>query len=195
MIRGIITSVVEGVVKRFSASGRADETISNREYFQHYGFTSRPLAGAEAIIIKDGNHIVMVATDDRRYRLGVDGGEVSIYTDEGDKIHLKRGKIIEIVGGEQIVSTTKAVETNASVSAALTSPEVTVTAATAFQVVGPLINLGGAREDLKALIDERFMALFNAHTHGNVEPGSGNSGGPNTTLTQSNVCTRVTKAG
>ncbi len=54
MIRGIIQSVFEGVIKRFTASGRADETITDREYFQHYGFTSRPLAGAEAIIIREG---------------------------------------------------------------------------------------------------------------------------------------------
>ncbi len=52
MIRGIIKSVAEGVIKRFTASGRPDETITNREYFQHYGFSSVPLAGAEAILIR-----------------------------------------------------------------------------------------------------------------------------------------------
>jgi len=73
LIRGIIQSVVEGVIKRFTAAGRPDETIANREYFQHYGYTSRPLPGAEAIIIQEDNHIIMIASDDRRYRIGFRG--------------------------------------------------------------------------------------------------------------------------
>ncbi len=52
MIRGIIESGVEGLIKRFSALGRQGESFTSREYFQHYGFTSRPLVGAEAIIIR-----------------------------------------------------------------------------------------------------------------------------------------------
>ena len=110
MIRGIVTSVVEGVIKRFTASGRADETISNREYLQHYGYTSRPLPGAELIILREGNNIIAVASDDRRYRISLENGEVALYTDEGDKIHLKRGRIIEITGGEKVVVSTKVAE-------------------------------------------------------------------------------------
>jgi len=90
MIRGIIKSVTEGFIKLFSASGRANESFSDREYFQHYGFTSRPREGAEIIIIREGNHIIGIASDDRRYRLAIEDGEVALYTDEGDYIHLKR---------------------------------------------------------------------------------------------------------
>jgi len=102
MIRGIVLSVIEGVIKRFTASGRTGEIITNREYFQHYGFTSRPLAGAECIIIREGNHIVMIASDDRRYRIALESGEVALYTDEGDKIQLKRGGNIEISAGAEV---------------------------------------------------------------------------------------------
>ena len=78
MIRGIVISVLEGVIKRFSASGRPDETISDREYFQHYGYTSHPKAGAEIIIIREGGHFVAVASDDRRYRIALEEGEVAL---------------------------------------------------------------------------------------------------------------------
>lgn len=187
MIRAIIKSVVEGVVKRFSATGLIGQDIDNREYLQHYGYTSRPLEGAEAIIIRDGNHIVMIASDDRRYRISLEAGEVALYTDEGDKIHLKRNRHIEIIGGEKITATTKVAEITATTSAAITSPVVTITAADSVtattkvatinaseycQVNSPQINLGGDRDGLRSIIDERLIALFNGHSHGGYLAGA-----------------------
>lgn len=104
MIRGIIQSVIEGTVKRFSATGRSGESFTSREYMQHYGFSSRPLSGAEAVLIRDGNHIVMIASEDRRYRVGLEGGEVCLYTDEGDQIRLKRDKEIYIKSGNKLTA-------------------------------------------------------------------------------------------
>lgn len=127
MIRGVIQSVFEGVIKRFSASGRPDETITNREYFQHYGFSSVPLAGAEAILVQEGNHIVMIASDDRRYRVGLEAGEVCLYTDEGDQIRLKRDKEIYIKSGNKLT--------------AEIANEVNVTAKTATVTAADLIHL------------------------------------------------------
>lgn len=136
MIRAIIQSVIEGAIKRFTASGRSDETITNREYMQHYGFTSRPLAGAEAVIIQEGNHIVMIASDDRRYRIDIEDGEVCLYTDEGDHIRFKRGKEIYIKSGNKlhadiandVVIATSRIDAHATESAILKSPVVTLKA-------------------------------------------------------------------
>ena len=65
------------------------------EILQQYGFASRPLAGGEAgVMFVGGNrhHGLVIATDDKRYRLrGMANGEVALYTDEGDVVHLKRG--------------------------------------------------------------------------------------------------------
>jgi phage gp45-like len=180
MIRGIIQTVFEGVIKRFTASGRPDETIANREYFQHYGFSSRPLAGAEAIIIKEGNHIVMIASDDRRYRIALEDGEACIYTDEGDHIRLKRGKEIYIKSGNKL---TAEIENEVNI----TTKVAVVTASTSCQVNSPLINLGGDRGGLKALVDERLIAWLTTHTHG----GGAAPGQP---LTVADVCTLKTKA-
>ncbi|MDF5874232.1 phage baseplate assembly protein [Pseudomonas aeruginosa] len=70
------------------------------ELVQHYGFTSAPLPGAEMIVLPIGgrtNHsVVVVATEDGRYRVQVVDGEVCLYTDEGDYIHMKRGRLIEV---------------------------------------------------------------------------------------------------
>ncbi len=134
MIRGIVQSCVEGVVKRFSAFGRSGESFTSREYVQHYGFSSRPLEGAEAILIRDGNHIVMIASEDRRYRVGIEAGEVCIYTDEGDQIRLKRDKEIYIKSGNKLTAeienevnvTAKTAVVNASETLTLMSPLITL---------------------------------------------------------------------
>lgn len=173
MIRGIVKQVYEGVIKRFSAYGRTDETIDDREYMQHYGFTSRPLPGAEIIIIREGNHYIAVASDDRRYRLALEEGEVAIYTDEGDCVHLKRDNTIHVVSGNKVIADV--------------ANEMTVNC--------PMINLGGACGTMRYLIDERLLALFNNHTHSGVQPGSGSTGSPVQDLTLENVCTSITKAG
>lgn len=188
MIRAIIIFVLEGVIKRFSATGRAGESFCDREYFQHYGYTSRPKPGAEGVIFREGNHIIMVASDDRRYRIALDEGEVALYDDQGQVIKLKRGKEIHIYGCDKLTA-------DVGVEAKVSSPIATVVASTSCQVTSPIINLGGDRAGLLALIDERLLALFNAHTHGGVQPGSGSSGGPSATLTLGNTCTTITKAG
>jgi len=79
--------------------GLAGESVSG-ELFQHYGFSSAPLAGAEYLVIPVGGksgHAVVVASEDGRYRLKLQDGEVSLYTDEGDYVHMKRGRVIEVV--------------------------------------------------------------------------------------------------
>jgi phage gp45-like len=196
MIRGIVISVWEGFIKLFSATGRTDESFDQREYFQHYGFTSRPQTGAEIIIIREGNHIIAVASDDRRYRLAVENGEVAIYTDEGDKVHLKRGNNIEVVCGNKLTATvenevditTKVAKLTASTSCEVDSPAVTINAVTGCIINSPSVQLGGSSGTMRAIIDERILTWLSTHTH-NGSPV------PDQTLALANVGTSITKAG
>ncbi|WP_046080447.1 phage baseplate assembly protein V [Halomonas sp. HG01] len=73
------------------------------ERFQQYGITSHPHPGAEAVVAAVGGaraHLVALAVDDRRYRLkGLARGEMAIYDDQGQKVHLTRsGIVIDGVG-------------------------------------------------------------------------------------------------
>ncbi|MGN7832668.1 phage baseplate assembly protein V [Pseudoxanthomonas sp. 22568] len=83
-----------------------DEARASVERFQEYGFTSVPRDGAEAIAVAVGgsrSHMVVVATDDRRYRKrDLKPGEVALYTDEGDYVLLKRGRIVEVKAGTRL---------------------------------------------------------------------------------------------
>ncbi|WP_137971859.1 phage baseplate assembly protein V [Pseudomonas sp. F(2018)] len=77
-----------------------DEAMDDIEHWQGYGLTVVPHPGAEALVLAAGGHrahSVVISCADRRYRLvGLEGGEVALYTDEEDKIHLKRGRVIEV---------------------------------------------------------------------------------------------------
>ncbi len=90
------------------------ETRDEVERVQNYGFTSVPLAGAEAVAVCVGgrrDHSIVIACDDRRYRLkGLTNGEVAIYTDEGDKIVMKRGGTIELTASTKVHLVTPLVE-------------------------------------------------------------------------------------
>lgn len=87
----------------------ADETKDGLEHFEPYGFTSRPKAGAEGIagfFGGDRSHGVVLVAADRRYRLQtLQEGDVAIYTDEGAKIVLTRGRVVSVECDEYRVVT------------------------------------------------------------------------------------------
>lgn len=151
MIRGIIDAVIEGAIKRLVAKGLIGESFANREYFQHYGFTSRPLAGAECILVREGNHVVAIASDDRRYRIALEEGEVAIYDDQGQVVHLRRGNRIQVTctgtltvdAADAVMVNTQTAQVNAGQSATVTSPLVTVEANTKVTLDTPLVEISG----------------------------------------------------
>ena len=67
------------------------------QHLEPYGFTSAPLAGAEAIVLSpegDRTRALVIAVGDRRYRVIVEAGEVCIYNNAGHKIVLKSDRIV-----------------------------------------------------------------------------------------------------
>jgi phage baseplate assembly protein V len=133
----------------------SSEVHDRVERFQDYGLTSRPLPGAEAICLALGGntgHSVVIKVDDRRYRLtSLAEGEVALYDDQGQVIHLKRDKTIHIYGsdhltadiGEDVTVNTKSAVVNASIDTTVTSPLVTVEASTKVTLTTPLVECSG----------------------------------------------------
>lgn len=164
--RGLASVVARGVVMLVNDAAKmqalqvrvmADEVLDDVEHWQPYGFSAHPLGGAEALVLAVGGHrahSVVVSCGDRRYRLtGMEGGEVAIYTDEKDKIHLKRGRVIEVE--------THTLNIKAAESVNFDTPLITQTG----QIV--------AQQDVVAA----NVSLVQ-HLHGNVQPGTGRSGAP-----------------
>jgi phage baseplate assembly protein V len=74
-----------------------------------YGFTSAPLAGAEAAVIHvlgRRSHPIIIAVDDRRFRVkDLANGEVCIYDDLGQQVHLTRTGIVVNGAGNPVTIT------------------------------------------------------------------------------------------
>lgn len=141
-----------------------NETPDDVEDFEEYGFTRRPKKGAEVIVLcigGDRSHPVVIKVSDRRYRKkDMEEGEVAMYTDEGDYIHMKRGRIMDVFAGAELRAT---------------APKVTVTATTEINFVTPDVKMSGGLtvegpiksntsvEDPKGTMEE-MRGVFNNHT-------------------------------
>lgn len=135
----------------------ASEIKDAAEHFEPYGFTSSPLAGAEvltAFLGGDRSHAVVLVAADRRYRVqSLESGEVAIYTDEGDRVHFKRGRIIDI-------------ETQT----------LNIKATTAVNIDTPVINQTG---NIVSTGDQVAGGVSQIkHVHTDTQPGGGQSGAP-----------------
>lgn len=113
--RGIIRRTYDDAgIQRLQLDVLAGETRDKVERIQEYGFTSRPKEGSEAVLIfPNGSREfgLVIAVDDRRFRLkNLEEGEVALYTDEGDAIHLKRSGTIEILAAAKVIVKSPAVE-------------------------------------------------------------------------------------
>lgn len=158
--RAVVLLVNDGLkLQGLQVSLLADEVRDDVERFQDYGFTCHPHPGAEAIaacVQGSRDHVVVLKVDDRRYRLkGLQAGEVAIYTDEGDKIVLKRGGIVEVTAATKLrvvaplVEMTGALQVGGNISSGAN-----ITAAGNVADQGGAKTMGGMR------------ATYNAHKHG-----------------------------
>ena len=96
-------SVLRGFIKRVRVAGARvlldgeglGGDVRDALLLQEYGFASVPHPDSEGVFLQMGpDASLTIATDDGRYRLqAMAEGEVALYTDEGDYVHLKRGGI------------------------------------------------------------------------------------------------------
>ncbi|EOI6423970.1 phage baseplate assembly protein V [Yersinia enterocolitica] len=174
--RAVLTRVnSDGQAQTVQARGLAGEQLQDNELFQHYGFTSNPLPGTMAVILPLGgatSHGIVIATEHGSYRLkGLKSGEVALYTDEGAKIVLKRGRIIDVECDTYRV-TCKNYEVNAEKKADFNTPMVTaseqVTAQNKITGNGGIAIKGGTGATFEGNINQTGG---NYETDGDVKAG------------------------
>jgi len=159
--RAILTAIDNSQgTQKIQVTVLKNETISDVERFQEYGFESYPIAGdsAQALIgFVNGNRDQGIAfcVHDRQYRpTDLAEAEVAIYTSQDKsssdhRIHLKSGKVIEIIADTVII----------------TSPEMTISGN--LTVTG---DIEGGTVATTAGID------LDTHTHPGVTSGGASTG-------------------
>lgn len=187
--RGVVNLVQDGLKMQGQQITLLDgEVVDNVERAQNYGFTSVPHAGAECFVgfIGSGReHGVILIVDDRRYRLkGLKGGEVALYTDEGDTLIFKRERTVELVTKNFVVKAEDSID--------MQTKKYTVTASQGVQYNTPVFGLGGdggceANIAANIALDGTLHSTGDqvaggvsqrGHTHEGVQTGGGTTGKP-----------------
>lgn len=211
--RGTITLINdETKLQKVQAKFLADEVLDDLDRYQDYGFTSKPKPGAEALAIFFGgrrSNGAVIKVDDRRYRIkGLQDGEVAIYTDEGDKIVLKRGNKIEVTTHEYIVNASTKIKfttplfevdaANSNYTGKITADNDIESKAKVLAALGVFANginpytpgqpniingeleaTGNVKDSVRTMAQDR--SIYNGHNHPETNSGSG-TGFPNQTM-------------
>jgi phage gp45-like len=111
-------------MQTMQATGLDGEVWDDLEYYQPYGITARAKPGSEGIVLPiggDRGHGVVISTDDRNSRkkdLAV--GEVALYSENGDYLHLKNGNKVELLTKDFLVTGDMVIEGNLTVNGNIT---------------------------------------------------------------------------
>lgn len=74
-----------------------DEVLDNIDRIQTYGLSTHPQSGCQSFIVfpsGDRSHGLCLIQGDTRYTLTLEKGEVALHDDQGQKVHIKRDRIL-----------------------------------------------------------------------------------------------------
>lgn len=101
-----------GMMQRVQVEIFGRDVRDRRDRPQQYGLTSVPLPKSEAVALAVGgnpNDTLIICVEDRRYRLsGLAGGEVALYDDLQQVVHLTRDGIVVRSTQKVTIETTRA---------------------------------------------------------------------------------------
>ncbi|NVM78910.1 phage baseplate assembly protein V [Duganella sp. SG902] len=178
--RAVLTTVDSSTpIQLIQGEALAGEQLQDNELMQHYGFTSVPLPGTQLAVLPIGGktaHGIVIACEHTQYRLkGLQGGEVAIYDDLGQFVHLTRDGIVVNGGGLKVtVTNTPEIELDAPLVTATKDLKVArnISAggnvnATGAVGAGGSISAGG---DIKDKVGSMagMRDTYNGHKHGNT---------------------------
>lgn len=151
--RAVLTALrTDGPVVLLQADALAGERLQDNELMQHYGYTSAPPAGTMAIVLPLGGqsaHGVIVATEHAAYRVR----------------NLAAGEVALYTDeGDSIVFKR--------------GRSIEITAGTKVRIVAPTLEIAG-NVVITGTVTDNGKNIGSTHTHGGIEPGGGNTGGPN----------------
>ena len=195
IVRGTVSQAKDKNLRELQVELQDDEVRDNLEHMEPYGFTSEPFLDEQTdavIAFTDDSreHGLVICVADRRYRLkALKKGEVAMYDDLGRKIYLRReGILIDGASSKIDIKTSTTVNINASASVnvttsnvSITSPETTISGHVTIK--GGLNVSGGSGAAVEGSLTTTGDVVANSisldnHVHTGVQPGGGNTGGP-----------------
>lgn len=187
----------EGKVRVVQVAPREGVAFDGLEHVEAYGFTSHALPGMEAITLNPGGNsgrAIVIFFNDRQYKLVLEEGEVAVYQRNGDFVHLKNGGEIHVKAASKVVLEAPLVECSqnlhvignvtidgaAQIHGAVTMLNTLNVAMTATLQAG--LSIAGNTTSTGNLSTSGHVIAggvsLRAHTHGGVQSGSSNTGGP-----------------
>lgn len=169
--RGRITTCDDsGPVQMLQVRLGADEIRDRTPRIAEYGFTSNPPVGSDVLAVFLGGERtrgVVVGTNHQGSRLkGLGVGEVAIFDDQGQKVHISRSGIVISGAGLPVTITDTPQITHDAPLVHMTGD---------LKVAGDIYDRDGAKGSLQHIRDD-----YDAHTH--PEHDGGNTGTPSNSL-------------
>ena len=172
--------------------GLAGEAVQAVEVLQQFGFSSGIPADSQLIVLPlagRSSASVVIATEHGAYRLKVGPGEARMYSQEGAYIHIKQGRVIEVVCDDFLLDVKNQAIIKAGAGVVLDTPQTTVTGnMTATGEKGDTVEMtanvkvkGDITQDgnMTSTGDHKAGGIsLTGHTHTGVQPGGGNTGQP-----------------
>lgn len=98
LVRGTVGSVDDALMMQLLdiklEHGHRPTRVEN---WHPYGFSAHPKSDAEVLAASLGgnrDHMVVLGVADRRYRIkSMEGGEIAVHDDQGQKVHFKRASL------------------------------------------------------------------------------------------------------
>ena len=159
LVRGtVVLANAASKMQQLQVNLLADDPAESMEHFEPYGYTSKPKQGAEVLAMffdGDRSHGVIVVAADRRYRLkGMDDGEVALYDDQGQFVHLQRDGQITVKALTKVI---------------IDAPDAEITGN--LKVGKDIVAVGDIKDQGGAKSMKGMRTAYNAH-QGHTLPGS-----------------------
>lgn len=150
------------------------EVLNDVPRVQEFGFTSRPPADTDAVIVfvhGDRSRGIVIASNHRASRpRGLALGETMIFSEDGKHVHLKAadGIEIEVKGQDVVVTGARDVRVTATGKMTVVAPGGIRFDTPVFEVTGEVKD----RTDSDGTTMEAIRSAFDSHKHSGVASGS-----------------------
>lgn len=181
--RGVVNLINDaGGLQQLQVEALDSEPLDGVERVQNFGLTSHPPRGSMPVLVAvagSRDHMVAVSVDNEEHRpRDLQEGESAMYNAHGVRLLFDQDGNATLNCKNFIINASDGIQANTPL--ATFSQALTVNGLFSFKA-GLSGEGGGAMAGDVTHTGGSFTSngiTYHTHTHGNVEPGNGNSGGP-----------------